>query len=80
MRSHKCKPRVKLTDRDAKRAYHEARQPKPGRPGVSSLILPGKHYRPGIQQSDFETKSFCMQEDELRSRLLAKTAHQGVLG
>lgn len=57
----------------AKQSYREARQPKPGRPGVSSLSLPAKEFRPSELQHDFESKSFCLQEDVTRARLLKKT-------
>lgn len=64
----------------AKQSYREARQPKPGRPGVSSLSLPAKEFRPSELQHDFESKSFCLQEDVTRARLLKKTVHQGEWG
>lgn len=69
-----------LTNRDAEEAYLQARAPKRGRPGVSSLTLPAKEFRPSTQLDDFETRSACFQEDQARVQLLDKTKHQGDWG
>lgn len=69
-----------VANRDAKEAYLYARLPKSGRPGISSLTLPAKEFRPSMLQGDFESKASCLQEDEKRARLLERTKHQGDWG
>ena len=66
--------------RKAKQAYLDASAPKPGRPGVSSLKLPEKQYRPSQLLEGFETKAACRSEDDARARFLAKVQHQGEWG
>ncbi len=78
--STKRKNHRPVTNCEAKNAYLNARQPKPGRPGVSSLLLPAKEFWPSTLQSDFESKASCLHEDETRARLLEKTKHQGDWG
>lgn len=61
-------------------AYREARAGKRGRPGISSLSMPPKHYRPSTIQADFEAKNFCLEEDRTRAKLLRRTMHEGIWG
>ena len=64
----------------AKTAYLKARAAKRGRPGISSLNMPPKRYRPSAIQSDFETKYESLAEDAQRVLLLRRTEHQGQWG